>query len=64
MTCYVIDNVYGASESQRFKPIYGLIVPGDIVILCIEEKGFKSLGGKFVGDHGVVSDWFREDKLL
>lgn len=58
------NNVYGSPESQRFKPIYELVRPGDIVIFYVKKKGSKSLGGKFVGAFRVASEWFREDKPL
>lgn len=58
------SSVYGAPESQRFKPIYELIKPGDIVIFYVKKKGSKSLGGKFVGAFRVVSEWYREDRPL
>jgi len=61
---YIIksSNVYGAPESQKFKPIHELIKLGDIVIFYVEKKNSKDLGGKFVGALKVVSDWFREDR--
>jgi len=58
------SNVYGAPESQRFKPVYELIKPGDILIFYVKKKGSRSLGGKLVGAYKVVSEWYREDKPL
>ena len=58
------SNIYGAPEPQRFKPIYELIRPGDIVIFYVKKRGSRGLGGKFVGAFRVISDWFREDRPL
>ena len=58
------ENVYGAPEPKRFKPVHELIEPGDVLIFYVRKKDSKKYGGKFVGAYRVVSTWYREDKPL
>lgn len=57
-------NIYGAPESNVWKPIYELVKPGDYIVFYISKRGSKTLGGKFVGVYKVISTWFKEEKPL
>ncbi len=56
--------IYGAPESKRFKLVYELVKPGDIVVFYVKRKGSKRLGGRFVGVFRVASEWFRGEEPL